>query len=646
MPSNIIHSVILVSSVMNNLPSFISDDPEWLSFIGQLQAVVRKPKAGPIPLFSTSCDRCETAAASLYCHQDKSHFCAPCDAAHHASSKLLLRHIRKPIYHSPFQFGYCTTHADEKIEFVCFDCGLLLCTACVLTGSHANLPDHQLVSTVDAFKLSTSPEGDVGMTEARERLTSKLKERHRQLAAIQANANEVQEAIDKQLTAVTAQVECIGQSKLAILQASQRETLLRLLKLEWAESFNVHMRLSSPASLWLRYYVRWGNESTKKWFLAQPASSHPKLPKWLDVNVIMSGSMEVITSDLILPERLDSVVDEWSVMDNYSMERASDIVFAAPRSDRVKMSKQTSQVTPAVMIPDDPDMQDNKVQNFVTATVAALNEGHNQLSFLPEPTVFSHTVERVSSQLLSGALPFDNAVQLVKSVPSSDRANLIKSCIEIFHIGDKEAFVNSIIHESVAMVVLPALAVSAPSLITALAAAVCPSGDDFLRSSCSACLAKPVRSDEDALIVARSFIGSVASELDELPREVKFVLKSVADEVGEKFGAPAGANAATGLFVSRMVSPTLIRAATADNAQLPQSVSLICKQLQRISHADDASRDEQVRSVMVVARKYVTDQIVDKQDGSLVAYDNMGRSEAAAAEIANYVRQYGHYLEV
>ena len=639
----------MTSDAILNLPGFIATDPGWSAFIAQLSAAVKKKFAaqGPIPLYSSPCDRCESAPAVLYCPQDKSHFCTACDLAHHASSKLLLKHVRKPVYHSPYQFGFCAIHVAEKIESACLTCGSLLCSICVLTGSHAAFPEHELVSTVDAFRVSTSAEGDAEVIAAREKLTDKLKERHRQLHAIQANANEVQEALDKQLRSVTESAEAFGNAKLAILHASKRETLLRLLRLEWAESFFVHMRLSLPAALWLRSAGRWGAESTKLWFLAQPASSTPKLPIWLDTPIIISGTLEVLTSDLILPERLTEAGKvEWSMEpvkeEPFQPSEVSDVVFAMPRSDKLKV-KTVPREVPTVANDQQAIASTDNVVRFVKATIAALNEGQSSLSYLPEPTTYSRQVG--NPKLSGGPRPFENALQLVKSASSGDRPNLIRSCIEVFPAGDNESFVKMLIEESVQNVALPALAVSPPSLITSLAAAVCPSGD-FLRSSCSGVLAKEVRGDDDALVLARTLIRAVTMEESDLPRHIRFVLRLVNDAVGVKFGASAGATAAACLFIARFVSPTLIRLATADVNEVPASVSLVCKQLQRIGHSEDASRDDDIRAAMITMRTYVSDQINRADDASLVDFDRSATREASVAVVEEYIRKYGEYLEV
>ena len=636
-----------------NLPPLIAADSGWTAFIAQLNAAVsakkKIPVSGSIPLFSSPCDRCESAPAVLYCPQDKAHFCTACDLAHHASSKLLLKHIRKPVYHSPYQFGFCSTHNSEKIESACLTCGSLLCSVCVLTGSHAAHPDHDLVSTVDAFRLSTSAEGDAAVVAARDKLTTQLKERHRQLHAIQANANEVQEALDKQLRLVTESAEAFGNAKLSILHASKRETLLRLLRLEWAESFFVHMRLSLPAASWLRSAGRWGSEATKFWFLAQSASSTPKLPGWLDTPIVISGALEVLTSDLILPERLaDAGRVEWSLEpakeEPFQPGEVSDIVFALPRSDKLK-AKSLPREAATVSNETHAIGKAENVAKFVKASIAALNEGQNVLAFLPEPTTYSRPVKNSSMKLSGGTHPFENALELIKSATSSDRANLIKSCIQVFPAGDNEAFVKVLVEESVKNVALPALAVSPPSLIVSLASAVCPSGD-FLRFSCASVLTKPARSDEDALDIARTLIRAVTMENADLPLHVKFVLRTVADAVTLKFGASAGATAATCLFVARFISPTLIRIATSDQNAVPPSISLVCKQLQRIGHAEDSSRDDDIRAAMFTMRSFITDQMQRAEDASLVEFDRSGDREVSAVIVEEYIKKYGEYLEV
>lgn len=64
------------------------------------------------------CEVCEISAADLYCEADRAHFCTRCDVKHHGQNKLLEKHVRRGIEHSPYQFGLCEAHPTERYEAV------------------------------------------------------------------------------------------------------------------------------------------------------------------------------------------------------------------------------------------------------------------------------------------------------------------------------------------------------------------------------------------------------------------------------------------------------------------------------------------------------------------------------------------------
>ncbi|OEH76035.1 b-box zinc finger domain-containing protein [Cyclospora cayetanensis] len=65
------------------------------------------------------CEVCTFLPATLFCPADRAHLCDECDQLHHSASRLLARHKRLPVTHSPFQFGQCPNHPSEMIDCVC-----------------------------------------------------------------------------------------------------------------------------------------------------------------------------------------------------------------------------------------------------------------------------------------------------------------------------------------------------------------------------------------------------------------------------------------------------------------------------------------------------------------------------------------------
>ena len=60
------------------------------------------------------CEICELEPAQVYCSNDRAHFCAKCDESFHMQDRLLQRHKRLSIEHTPYQFGTCAHHPTER----------------------------------------------------------------------------------------------------------------------------------------------------------------------------------------------------------------------------------------------------------------------------------------------------------------------------------------------------------------------------------------------------------------------------------------------------------------------------------------------------------------------------------------------------
>jgi hypothetical protein len=318
----------------NPLPECISGISEWKELAARLEALSLRRPMKPVETssFEVTCEMCEALPATVYCGQDKAHLCPSCDESHHSSSKLLMKHGRLPVYHSPYQFGNCKVHQGDKYECVCLECGEMLCQLCLLVGSHAGVNNHPVVSTIDAFRLSlTPPSGDAseilkgGLSKVFFAVQSKKTEMMNELKAkhalvIQAESNHwaVQQSLDKQLRSTLEQLEKKRNKRLDYINSLRRENLLLLTMIEWIEAFTVHARLSLPPSLWLPFYHNVSADPTKVLLLNSRDGSNisridtvadyvKSLPGWVTNQIEVRGMIDVFT-DSVDREKLSAAV--------------------------------------------------------------------------------------------------------------------------------------------------------------------------------------------------------------------------------------------------------------------------------------------------------------------------------------------------
>lgn len=345
------------------LPDSISDEPAWKSFVAKLNTLATKEataQSTSSQQFSTKCEICDAAQATMYCGQDKAHLCAACDESHHSSSKLLMKHARLPVYHSPFQFGMCKTHTTDRYECVCLQCGELLCQLCLLLGSHAGVNDHPIVSTMEAFRLSLTPEGShpgdfltgalskayFQVEERKQQMMNELKAKHGLVMKAESNHWGVQQALDKQLRTSLDQIERMKSKRLDYLKALRRENLLLLTMIEWVEAFVVHGRLSLPPSLWLALIHRVTVDFSKQLLLNSSDGSQLAAPD--TVSAFMSTLPMWVTSTV----EINGIIEVY--MDHLERQRLATSVATGQQSGRPVITSQFEWVPPPVTMDADP----------------------------------------------------------------------------------------------------------------------------------------------------------------------------------------------------------------------------------------------------------------------------------------------------
>ena len=433
------------------LPEAVSKNKEWIDFSDRLKKLAAAhviPLMGSdqpeLPSFEVACEICSTNKAVIYCDQDKAHLCAQCDEAHHSQSKLLMKHARLPVYHSPFQFGNCKIHKSDRYECVCLECGEMLCQLCLLVGSHAQYTDHAIVSTIEAFRLSLSPpESDLversaisksffAVREKKLELINSLKEKHTLVVQAEGNQFAIQQVLDKQLKASLEALKRIKQKRMDYLESLRRENLLLLTLCEWFQAFAVHARLSMPPSLWLSFFHHVGTSAYFREFLFPSLGMEPvdlvshyidTLPKWITRRVDIHSSLEVYVDDPLKPVAIEpgTTKFEWippkvsefdtalpdsaelspdRLRQNRMATRLDELLskpqeFSNTGTEHQTLANRLSMSLPVIEhLVNDPVPLDN-VNDFVMQTLAVLAETENRIpnlefrDMLPDPPAVS-----------------------------------------------------------------------------------------------------------------------------------------------------------------------------------------------------------------------------------------------------------------
>ncbi|KAL8271405.1 hypothetical protein Esti_004606 [Eimeria stiedai] len=262
------------------------------------------------------CEVCELLPATLFCPADRAHLCDECDELHHSASRLLSRHKRLPVTHSPFQFGQCPNHPSEMIDCVCMVCFVALCPHCILIGHHsaADFSEHPLISTLDAYKMSmqgTSP-SEEALTMRREKILGDLQGNHRLLSRLHANFSSVHRRIDDSNKALLAQLQGLKHRQVGFLQAVKRELLTEFLLIEWMEAFFSHLRLALGPSDYLTYQHRHDLLASELFGgTVRVEVGLDVLPHWVAEKLFIEGQFKVTTAPVAIPElRMDEVAED------------------------------------------------------------------------------------------------------------------------------------------------------------------------------------------------------------------------------------------------------------------------------------------------------------------------------------------------
>ena len=628
------------------LPDCVAGQIAWEEFKAEIDATRPPEKVEP---FSTVCEICESVPANVYCDQDKAHLCFSCDESHHASSKLLMHHVRVPLYHSPFQFGFCQVHAGDRYECVCLDCGVLLCSLCLLVGDHSQLSDHRIVSTMEAFRLSLTE--TLRESEMKARMMTEMGKMHALVVQAESNHWNIQQGLDTELRSVLNVLVEMKLKRIHYIQSVRRQSLLIVTLLEWFESFLVHARLSLPPSGWLQFFHRARRECMhnligvdREISPVESIAQYVKtcLPTWTTGRVGIEGFVQVdrtIDAGIIeLPSRMPATTIlpfEW--IPEPSRDESLPVSPESLRKNRMA-TRVAEYLAPNnvekenFIIPFETVPLDN-VKDFVLQTLAVLAESESQL-VLPKTVkgdsakidlakmdlaktnladLPSHSFEKVQAMvpssglptssgenqlqviLSSGPTPFANAVAILSAAPNGEKPELIRMFVALFRESTEPMSIKSLIEAiclcAVSSIEASNFLISSVSMLVPTTAAfllfLFPNDARFLDQGLRETL-NTVLDETPTESIAESGIRQYIGGIPSIfPQSITFLFSTVFNAALKRFPQNIAIGVTTGLFLARIVSPRLLWSApkSSGDTQAPPVVTLMTRYLHRMAGA-------------------------------------------------------------
>jgi len=89
------------------------------------------------------CDNCLSSHASYRCAKCDVSLCPKCWDTTHAA-RIFKTHVKSDILRGSEGFERCKDHDEVNAEFMCMDCGTIVCHTCILKGTHVNHTYHSV----------------------------------------------------------------------------------------------------------------------------------------------------------------------------------------------------------------------------------------------------------------------------------------------------------------------------------------------------------------------------------------------------------------------------------------------------------------------------------------------------------------------
>jgi hypothetical protein len=613
---------------MNVLPRLIADDPKFRVLLEQMEALLRDGTPSGRLGHAAICEVCGEAESTIYCPSDRAHFCEDCDTRHHASSKLLMRHNRVSVHHSPLQFGRCTVHHSEFVEFVDLAEFRLLCRVCLETST-AGTRGGQVVSTLDALKVSQA-EDSVWQDVAR-KLKEAVHRRHRKLLEIKNQLESVTARIKNTHQECTKRIHMHSSNNHDILTSMKKQILLKLLTVELVETWRVHYRLSANVDTFLVNDHVFRNNRSFLLLASDLKESHR--PAWLNAKIDIQGTLVVadraITAPISLVPRADAPLllePLPSAGDREVISKDNELVAAKPKSEKHRL----------------PLRQAADFSDSISRAEAAVAEVDTLMTGKPRAEqmgrVANNTYENsdLVDVLKAGVFPFENALEILKNAKQSDRQMLIREMLQIFPIGERRKFMASLIDHAVQTVQTPLLLNSAPSLVVTVVTVLAEDGrvsSLIERAALTIAGRKVGDSETEALLATRRLIDGLLQQrtADLTETETFRFFRILLNACQERFGAfSVGLNVCTGLFISRVLTPIFVKRCN--------GTASISKVLLRVSRGEE-SGDDDLRELFALVREWMHGALDRVIDGANFGVENV-KSTGLGKMLQEYIQKY------
>ncbi|OHT17648.1 B-box zinc finger family protein [Tritrichomonas foetus] len=206
-----------------------------------------------------TCDLCGKEKATVWCVNDSAKLCAQCDTESH-SAKITKNHRRIPLTEARAMIEFCPLHNDQRVEYYCPQCQCPVCFKCKMTGSHSkgNAATHPLIEIKQAYNeaIEASSHEDPIFARRRNAIHEKIEQADAKIAAINKNAEEVEQEIMRIATAAIRHAKELAGEKALIVRSAKTELLRKEAELESLAKFICIHKSSSGPLAFLRSFDR------------------------------------------------------------------------------------------------------------------------------------------------------------------------------------------------------------------------------------------------------------------------------------------------------------------------------------------------------------------------------------------------------
>lgn len=248
-----------------------------------------------------SCKMCRREA-TVFCPSDNASLCDRCDKDIHRANEIVKEHVRVPITQKAAalgDFGKCTTHTEESVNFYCESCKIQVCVHCKMVGSHSagEAASHKLKPMKQVYDeaLQVMHEGGNDPTMSTHFNDEKVAEIDSLLLKAQDNVHHLETEIRELADLAISQLHRLAKEKTQVLYSTRSSLLHTKQHIEWMDAYMTSRQSTASPAMFLQV---WTNHlRIKRQSLAsqtQNQQSHP-VPKSIP-EFRIKGGIEVYSS--------------------------------------------------------------------------------------------------------------------------------------------------------------------------------------------------------------------------------------------------------------------------------------------------------------------------------------------------------------